>query len=848
MMKMAFLRNTTSKLFQVNGLKAATAFLFLVCALSFYGCGGGGGGSTPTTTTTTSATTTEINYDTIPVVSTSGEGTVGTSGGKVTLEGAAVAVPENAVSGNTVISLQKITTDDVINTPPEVFVQAGNYYVVSSSASEFQKPVQVTIPYDSGVAASDDDLKFTSIYMWNGNEYIAVPTEVDATTKTLKALVDNLSEDVNVSPKRKKGLESMVTAGTYVFKKDKNKISSDCTNSGGKFNGYYCECASGMYWDNNLSQCIASDYNYSGGNSKMSIDFDSYRILTANVGNIAVTCKPYLNKLCWISIEENIANQIRKYNPDIISLQERLPRSWCNEHTNLINPRQSCALPGEQIDRLLGDGYDKYCISYPSGGGGAGKFSGNSQTNGYECMGIKKDIGITVTDYESILNSCSADTGPLKVTAQMWSGEDIIIFNAHTATPFDPAADPRTWFTPQNVDCRAKQIEQMFEFIKAAGKSTFIMGDMNMDPFNGSGADAVLWNKYVKETPYTYHSEHGTNATPTISEIQRINGSIVFDHVISNFASGDCTTLTGSDNLSKGSGMDHNAILCWMLDFSGVSLEGDISGTIRNALTGNGVPNLTVNFRRGSNIKSGTVVVSTNTDSDGQYTVHDIDEGTYTGEASGSGYVTSYFTAECIGETTNYYQDGTVTDPLPSGQTRIVLTWGENPRDIDSHLTGPCPSDEGTDECVSGRFHLNWTYAGAKGESSNPWTNYINLDLDDTNSYGPETTTIYQQASGMYRFSVHDYTNKSKSYSSSLSYSGAQVKVYRGSNQGSNLVAKFNVPAGEDGTLWTVFEMRGNNITSINSMSYESSSSSVQKQKALNNTDAQLLLNLPLKK
>lgn len=844
---MTFLKNTTSRFFQLNGLNMVTAFLLVVCVLSFSGCGGGGGGSTPTTTTTTSTTTTEINYDAIPVVSTSGEGTVGTSGGKVTLEGAAVAVPENAVSGNTAISLQKITTDDVINTPPEVFVQAGNYYVVSSSASEFQKPVQVTILYDSGVATSDDDLKLTSIYMWNGNEYIAVPTEVDTTAKTLKALVDNLSEDVNVSPKRKKGLESMVTAGTYVFKKDKNKISSDCTNSGGKFNGYYCECASGMYWDNNLSQCIASDYNYSGDNSRMSIDFDSYRVLTANVGNIAATCKPYLNKLCWISTEENIANQIRKYYPDIISLQERLPRSWCNEHTNLINPWQSCALPGEQIDRLLGDGYDKYCISYPSGGGGAGKFSGNSQTNGYECMGIKKGIGITVTDYESILNSCSADTGPLKVTAQTLSGNKIIIFNAHTATPFKDIFHPLEII---NVDCRVAQIEQMFQ---KAESYTLIMGDMNMDPFNGSGADAVLWNKYVKETPYTYHSEHGTNATPTISEIQRINGSRVFDHIISNFASGDCTTLTGSDNLSKGSGMDHNAILCWMLDFSGVSREGNISGTIRNALTGNGVPNLTVNFRRGSNIKSGTVVVTTNTDSDGQYTVHDLNEGVYTGEASGSGYVTSYFPAECIGATTNYSQDGTVTAPLPSGQTRIVLTWGENPRDIDSHLTGPCPSDDGTDVCVGERFHIFYRFAEDNEDNINsddgilngtsPWPDYVKLDVDDTTSYGPETTTIYQQSTGMYRFSVHDFTNRSKSYSYSLSYSGTQVKVYRGSN----LVAKYNVPVGEEGTLWTVFELKGNNITAINTMSYESDSESVQKQKVFK-TDADLLLNLPLKK
>ena len=41
--------------------------------------------------------------------------------------------------------------------------------------------------------------------------------------------------------------------------------------------------------------------------------------------------------------------------------------------------------------------------------------------------------------------------------------------------------------------------------------------------------------------------------------------------------------------------------------------------------------------------------------------------------------------------------------------------------------------------------------------------------------------------------------------------SGAQVRVYRGAN----LVSLFNVPVGQEGTLWTVFEMNGDQITQI---------------------------------
>ena len=39
--------------------------------------------------------------------------------------------------------------------------------------------------------------------------------------------------------------------------------------------------------------------------------------------------------------------------------------------------------------------------------------------------------------------------------------------------------------------------------------------------------------------------------------------------------------------------------------------------------------------------------------------------------------------------------DGVMTPILPAGETRIVLTWGEFPSDLDSHLTGPAPDIAG---------------------------------------------------------------------------------------------------------------------------------------------------------
>lgn len=120
-----------------------------------------------------------------------------------------------------------------------------------------------------------------------------------------------------------------------------------------------------------------------------------------------------------------------------------------------------------------------------------------------------------------------------------------------------------------------------------------------------------------------------------------------------------------------------------------------------------------------------------------------------------------------------------------------MLTWGEYPSDLDSHLY--YFDDDG------GNFHTcyyNKDYR--EGE-----TLVANLDLDDTTSYGPETSTVYQVAeNGVYSFYVHDYTNKDSGSSTAMSNSGAQVKLF----SGSQLVATFNIPENRGGTLWHVFD------------------------------------------
>ncbi|MBL8938842.1 MAG: tetratricopeptide repeat protein [Archangium sp.] len=115
---------------------------------------------------------------------------------------------------------------------------------------------------------------------------------------------------------------------------------------------------------------------------------------------------------------------------------------------------------------------------------------------------------------------------------------------------------------------------------------------------------------------------------------------------------------------------------------------------------------------------------------------------------------------------------------------RVVLSWGRSPADLDLHAVYP-------------RNHV--FFSRKQGENAN-------LDVDDTDSFGPETITIEKKAFGQpYLFAVHDYTNKAERSRAALAESGAKVFVYIGES----LNLRYEVPKAKQCTLWTVFSIDG---------------------------------------
>ncbi len=156
---------------------------------------------------------------------------------------------------------------------------------------------------------------------------------------------------------------------------------------------------------------------------------------------------------------------------------------------------------------------------------------------------------------------------------------------------------------------------------------------------------------------------------------------------------------------------------------------------------------------------------------------------------------------------------------------RISLRWNENPRDLDSHLIGPAVTGSGTFHTyyLNRDYYYNGTYYSGTENTA------VDLDHDDSTSYGPEVTTIHALTSGDYYFYVHDYTNHSMTSSRALASSGARVYVYH--NTSPTPFATFNVNSATEGTSWGAFKLTidGDNVTcvALNDYGYESSPSRV---------------------
>lgn len=121
--------------------------------------------------------------------------------------------------------------------------------------------------------------------------------------------------------------------------------------------------------------------------------------------------------------------------------------------------------------------------------------------------------------------------------------------------------------------------------------------------------------------------------------------------------------------------------------------------------------------------------------------------------------------------------DPCLVTTVSAGGFNIKLTWGASPSDIDSHLFTP---------------NGDHVYFGDKGALSG--LPFVNLDVDDTTSFGPEVVTLTKVMQGTYVYAVHNFSG---TQSPGITGSPTRVEITRDGN-----TTVFAPTTGEGTKVW----------------------------------------------
>lgn len=238
---------------------------------------------------------------------------------------------------------------------------------------------------------------------------------------------------------------------------------------------------------------------------------------------------------------------------------------------------------------------------------------------------------------------------------------------------------------------------------------------------------------------------------------------------------------------------DTNTYMETFLMIEGSENENGIAkGKIVNSLTGSGTDGVNLSVVKDWNNTSGNseVVATASTNSNGYYSL-ELPLGNYTVIASKDGYLSTSFNIIVQTGTTDN-QNGTITPKVSGDEYLITLTWGENPKDLDSHVEGTLSNGNS--------FHVY--YKHKKQNDGN--VEMCKLDYDDTTSFGPEHTTLKITTDKPYYYYVYKYAG-----TGTVANSGAKITVHKGNE----LIGTYNVPTNlGNGDYWNVFAIRNGEL------------------------------------
>ena len=251
-----------------------------------------------------------------------------------------------------------------------------------------------------------------------------------------------------------------------------------------------------------------------------------------------------------------------------------------------------------------------------------------------------------------------------------------------------------------------------------------------------------------------------------------------------------------------------------LVPLDGNDETGSVSGTICEAITATAITVSGSNFIVVATDSTGVTYPATVSGSSYQFT--NLPQGTYTVTVTDERtdvdaselFVTAHFTIFVLGGANITGQNCYLSNSSNSGTATFVLTWGQYPYDLDSHLVG---------NDAAGNYHHIY-YANktadatiennATSTSGSAYDEYasqydLRLDVDDVDSYGPETTSIYRSDANVdnawFTFFVYNFSGNDDA---TIFESNAQVTVT--TSTASRTFTIGETTGGTDELVWVV--------------------------------------------
>ena len=248
----------------------------------------------------------------------------------------------------------------------------------------------------------------------------------------------------------------------------------------------------------------------------------------------------------------------------------------------------------------------------------------------------------------------------------------------------------------------------------------------------------------------------------------------------------------------------YETIICWVNIGPGennydvlTAVEGGqppfpISGNLYNAINNRGITTpLTLTLRPGVGNTTGSIATRIDgspypvliSATDSTFLLPDVPAGVYTLSVTGTNWAPMSSTVVASAGISRYSLF--ISPVIPNDEIRIVLSWNNSPKDLDSHL------EFGSVSCYNaGRCQVLWN-------DQSKLNGDLTLDVDVTTGLGPETITgrgsLWSQSRRGY--SVYNWSNET-----GINNSGAVVRLFK-----NNASRTWSVPTNITNRWWNVF-------------------------------------------